>query len=552
MQFDELLVTTGVDALVKLVKDKQKIELTLASQLLNIEESTIEEWSKILEEEGILKIDYSLTKTYLQWVTPKPEQIDHERNSFYDQKSEIQQEIQSMSEELNPKIKEIVDLKKSFDEGYQKLKPRLDALEKKLDSNKSIRGDFGDKFSDKIQKVEDLRIKSKNIEDQINLLNMEMSELKQSLSKSAPAKDKFQEVGKIRSYVDSLKLKMNELDRKIDSISKIPSTSTVQKPDTLRKELLSITSELRLLRENFKTLIEAAGTFDEIDNFVKQREDSVSAIKQELESLYDEIERVKVKSSLLSEKIKGDLDNIDSVDTSVSNTKSSIGPLNKSNMEARISRLEQRLSTIQISGSGDPTLVLDEIKAKRQEMERQKNDLEKEVEDLINAIEEESSTYSTFQKIKERALTSIEEYSSELSKLSKEYGNLVIETDQLSNEIDTDLQKLKANSANVSLDETTKELDSLIQKKNEMEEFSKSLDTSLESTEFLTKKLNLLAKEAKLLEIRSSIGSQPIKEIEGRKTELSNQLTLTKDEQKEFEKKRQELRDLIKKLWEQN
>ena len=70
-EFDELLITTGVDALVRLVKEKEKIELAIAAKTLGIPQSTIEDWAHILEEEGIISIDYSLTKIYLSWVVPK-------------------------------------------------------------------------------------------------------------------------------------------------------------------------------------------------------------------------------------------------------------------------------------------------------------------------------------------------------------------------------------------------------------------------------------------------------------------------------------------------
>ena len=52
VEFDELLITTGVDALVRLVRQKQRVELSDAAGILNIPEDTIEEWAGALEEQG--------------------------------------------------------------------------------------------------------------------------------------------------------------------------------------------------------------------------------------------------------------------------------------------------------------------------------------------------------------------------------------------------------------------------------------------------------------------------------------------------------------------
>ena len=80
MGLDELLITTGVDALVRLIKEKGMIELSLAAQLLNIDAVTIEDWAHTLEEEGIIKIEYHLTKVYLAWVQPSAEEIEKEKS----------------------------------------------------------------------------------------------------------------------------------------------------------------------------------------------------------------------------------------------------------------------------------------------------------------------------------------------------------------------------------------------------------------------------------------------------------------------------------------
>src|SRR3989338_9984867 len=95
-EFDELLITTGVDALVRLVKEKQKIELDIAAKLLNIPTNTIEDWWHILEEEGIIKLEYKLTKVYLLWVPATEQEIVKEKEEIKIEQKTVEKEITSL------------------------------------------------------------------------------------------------------------------------------------------------------------------------------------------------------------------------------------------------------------------------------------------------------------------------------------------------------------------------------------------------------------------------------------------------------------------------
>ena len=117
MEFDELLITTGVDALVRLVKEKEKIELELASKLLNIDTSKIEDWARILEEEGIIRIEYRLTKVYLIWVNPTEEEVaktlagmQNLRNAIdAKDKDKVQHETEALNEVSRPYAERVMD-----------------------------------------------------------------------------------------------------------------------------------------------------------------------------------------------------------------------------------------------------------------------------------------------------------------------------------------------------------------------------------------------------------------------------------------------------------
>ena len=58
-------ITTAVDSLVKLVKERRRISVEEVSKILKIPENIINEWANFLEEEKIIQIEYKFTTPYL-------------------------------------------------------------------------------------------------------------------------------------------------------------------------------------------------------------------------------------------------------------------------------------------------------------------------------------------------------------------------------------------------------------------------------------------------------------------------------------------------------
>lgn len=64
-------LTTGVDALVELVNERKSISFADAAKALHVSVDTIEAWANFLEEEAIIKIQYSFTKPFLVPAGPR-------------------------------------------------------------------------------------------------------------------------------------------------------------------------------------------------------------------------------------------------------------------------------------------------------------------------------------------------------------------------------------------------------------------------------------------------------------------------------------------------
>ena len=76
MALDDFLISTGVDNLIRLIKEMGRVELSQAAKELKLPAKTVEDWSHVLEEEGIVKLEYQLTKMYLVWQAPTKEYVE--------------------------------------------------------------------------------------------------------------------------------------------------------------------------------------------------------------------------------------------------------------------------------------------------------------------------------------------------------------------------------------------------------------------------------------------------------------------------------------------
>jgi recombinational DNA repair ATPase RecF len=233
---------------------------------------------------------------------------------------------------------------------------------------------------------------------------------------------------------------------------------------------------------------------------------------------------------------------------------------NEASLEVKIAALEKGASSSTV-----PQISIEELTKLKAELDERRKLLSQEVGDLFASVEEESSTYSTFQKIKEKVRASIEEYNASIKKMETELKEVGSEVKLVSSELDEGLKKMRG-----KIDE--KELSAIVTAAAEVEGKRKLLDDIAESLEALTaasesinRKLNLLSKEAQLLSLKSQGVSAQSSGItrpksaqaassgeEATEPEVKQQLSLTKNEVVEFDKKREELRNLIKKLWEQS
>lgn len=571
MEFDELLVTTKVDALVRLVREKGSLEIQIAAKLLDVDSETVEEWAHILEEEGIVKIDYHLTKVHITWVQPTQEAIKEEKEEFYKQKTDVSQEIAELKAQMNPKERELETLKADFDKIYEKISPQIEKLQKQLDGISHIKETKDDSKEKGIIKLEILTKRIEEVTSALEELKEELKGTKKELQEKSPVQTRLEGVERLKKELSDLGDRLKETDQKISTFQKTLSGESKQSPDAVKKEVDSLKRDFAELRrvngsikDNLFALKESLEVLDTIEKTIGDREKRADGLKGELQQVLSSLKTLQNQEKELSERVKIEINAIDGFKESLDFVKSATSRLPaQKEMLAKLAELENgetilggRIAALEKATSGTstvPGITVKDLTRLKEELDERRKMISEEVKELFSAVEEESATYSTFQTIKEKALETIEEYSNKIKTMNEELRTLDSESKKIKEELEKEEKSIASGLDDNVLKGIMKDAEEVEGKKELLDEIAESLEALESASESISKKINLLSKEAEILSIRSggTTLSPQTKEVTPEKeNELRQQLNLTKNEQQEFDAKREQLRDLIKKLWE--
>lgn len=62
-------ITTGIDKFMRMLYEKRRVEISQIAKEMQVPEDTIEYWAYILENQGLVKITYTLSSIYIEWIS---------------------------------------------------------------------------------------------------------------------------------------------------------------------------------------------------------------------------------------------------------------------------------------------------------------------------------------------------------------------------------------------------------------------------------------------------------------------------------------------------
>jgi len=563
MEFDELLISTGVDSLIKLIEERKKIELQMASKLLGLPAATIEDWAHVLEEEKIIRIEYRLGEANLVWVSPGAEEVKAGKEEFSRKKAVLEEELRRLEvvqqrgkDDLRQQAESIEKLYTHFEESFRS----LDELSKQI---KGVGVRRGEVTKQTIDKAEDLADKMKEIRSSVEALEKQLKEHKKILEREGTGK-KVQGLEAYRRHIDQLDAKVSDVLKKADEAVRRAPKGGKAEITGLEKDMEKLESEYRKIRDDstsVKELIDefrqSAEVLQTVRDLMKNVSESSVSVREQLGKEYSELERLKGEIPEIEKHLQEDLALVGQYEDALKVAHDvmlklpekeelirHVGEIESREEElvAEFKKFEKNINSVtgNVISFGE---VVAELTKLKDEVESVSKAMGKESKEVFSELEEETATYNTFQKIKAKTKLSIDQYLGQLEKIKEESDTVSSQLEALGKDTNKKLGDVAQALGSENVKKAVELLDELEEKKKKVEEVRSLILDLNQKSDRIEKNIRILMKEAQLLSLRE--GGPTAKEVE----EKGERIKLTATEQDEFERKRKELKDLIKRLW---
>ena len=261
MELEGTIIETGVDKLVRIVKERGRIELAEAASQLGVSASVIQEWVDFLEEEGIISVEYSLTKPFLV-------------------------ERKLTKKEVDEKAKDFASKKDVF---VRKAEVNLSFLQKQAEDLKNVKGEFDKIKNDLGLDLDNVRNELKEMERYQQLKQSMQKQLEEQKNESKAKLDELarhvtEEQKKYLDLVENIKKEKDELTREKTEVMSIEESEALLNSKLAELKNIMMLTEKKISTEqstikNSETQIERLNKVaEEIRKHVEQEKSSIGAL----------------------------------------------------------------------------------------------------------------------------------------------------------------------------------------------------------------------------------------------------------------------------------
>jgi len=491
MALDDLLISTGVDGLIRLVKERGRVEIGTAAKELKLPARTAEDWAHVLEEEGIITVEYKLTKVYLVWRTPAVKEVEQKREKLEERAVGTREEI----DRLLSRVEEGGKSLSAMQEDIANLTARpMSASE--VESLKRELAGLQETYAGKIKAT---------------------SGRLDALRKKAIAAG--QSAGEKSGIGEAERSAAADLKNELDVLKKFEETLESQKSDT------------EMFFEAFET---------RVDDLQRQIEEGRNS--NAMAELKAEIADTAAQKRELAEAVEAVLEE-------------------QKALEGKIAGMEKKLADL---SEGENSLSaskkkIAEIRKMAEEARKQKKAVQNHLSDSVSLIRKQSAKIeNTLRKYTDAggsSQTLVDEYVEISEEMSRANEELAARQKDIGRKIAEQVSALEAAKSAQAGGSFSRE---------EIQKVSFLLRELAHEQEMLEDKVKVLAKESEILKMESQPGDgaqgsaasrggteAPEAEDEAAAPALVERVKLSQKDEAEFEKKRDELRSLIRKMWEE-
>jgi chromosome segregation ATPase len=377
-------IETGVDKLVGLIEKKKKISVDEAAAELGVSAVIIQEWADFLEEEGVISIEYSLSKVFLVEKKLSKKEIETKGKEYGDKKDAFIRKVETAMQTLELETK-----------GFERLKDEFLKLKEGLGSEM-------DKIQGQLSQIRQYESLKRNMDDEIVKQRGDYTKILQEVD--ARIKE---DQGKYETVITRLEKEKETLEKEKEGLSEVikEEAAVKERLKALTKVLESMDKKIeeeRYLIENAEKKIDTLEKFaGKVEEEVKRKKTDVLAPLLELS--YDHKERViRIQDEIIAKlkERKSEIETLSSQGQSVAqrfedyfSKKSKVEDLFKEvesdkqhlreEMESLITKAREFNIT---SSSSEVKKHINELLAKYEEVEKKKHAMRKNMEKLISVL----------------------------------------------------------------------------------------------------------------------------------------------------------------------
>ncbi|MFA6489975.1 MAG: hypothetical protein WCT52_04825 [Candidatus Micrarchaeia archaeon] len=503
MALDDILISTGVDQLIKLVKEAGKVEIGVAAKELHQPIRTIEDWSHVLEDEGLVRVEYKLTKIYLVWQAPTKEYVAAKSEKIEKKAMQADGEIEQLMSKVEKGGEELAEMQDEL--ARIQSAPPLSA-----------------------QEAEKLKAELSSLEERYS------ASFETAMAKMAALEKKLAAV-KPKIQGDRAKGEP-DFSRDIASLSKFESTLQAQLDETD-----SFFESFQARLEEFKKHMESGKTDEKIDAL----KDELGAVRTLKDEILGAVEAIVDEQKAVDEKLRS--------------------------AEKKLADLEGREDSVTTAKK-----KLAEIRRLSEDAKKQKKNVTGQLSDTLSLVRAQMSKIKEIGARQEEQKRVVDELKDEYVDISEEISRaneeLAARQKEISARIALQVKTIDSGGRGGLTKEEVLKVSSLIRElKAEQARMEQNLRSLSKQTEVLKMEAEgaKAAGQARVMMNLPQGGSQEEPAARGAPSaggqgmpsgadsgdvsiEFVEKVKLSQEEENDFERKRDELRSLIRKMWEES
>ena len=205
----DMLIETQIDQLAKLVSERKKISVSECAKILKTNETQIEEWVRILEENGFVEMIYPalgepiiiLKKLDVGEALKKKEQIEDKKEQIEDKTKDFQRKVEKIEKSI-----------KSRDEDFSKIETELKRKLNTLEKNLKIADRLEVKKQDVIKKTEEVKSIADSVVREIDDIHNDISQMENKINDHIKAMEEHE------TDIKGLKKDKEEIENEITGL----------------------------------------------------------------------------------------------------------------------------------------------------------------------------------------------------------------------------------------------------------------------------------------------------------------------------------------------